>query len=139
MLNDGVSPTPGCGKLFGPGAESHRLLINYEPVMSEHSVNTVTNHSTKFPTKFPTKEGQRARQNVQTPGRRRSLRPLTFLIGDGLRAPRVQGALRSTYATSFSTTSLGDVSPASLTAVMRTRTTLPGVNVFKSVVDSLTV
>src|SRR5436190_14630486 len=38
MLNDGVPPAPGSRKLFGASAESQRLLINFEPVMGEHSV-----------------------------------------------------------------------------------------------------
>ena len=38
MLNDDVPPTPGTRKHFGVSAQSQRLLINFEPVMSEHSV-----------------------------------------------------------------------------------------------------
>ena len=38
MINDNVPPTPGTRKHFGVSAESQRLLINFEPVMSEHSV-----------------------------------------------------------------------------------------------------
>ena len=38
MLNDDVPPTPGTRKHFGVSAESQRLLINFETVMSEHSV-----------------------------------------------------------------------------------------------------
>ena len=38
MINDEVPPTPGTRKHFGVSAESQRLLINVEPVMSEHSV-----------------------------------------------------------------------------------------------------
>ena len=67
MLHDDVPPTPGTRKLLGVCAESQRFLINFEPVMGEHSVAALTKNSTKFPTKFPTKEGQRAPQNVQTP------------------------------------------------------------------------
>jgi hypothetical protein len=80
MLNDGVPPTPGSRKLFGASAESQRLLINFEPVMGEHSVATLTNNSTKFPTKFPTKEGQRGPRNVQTPEPDKSRVPGSFLV-----------------------------------------------------------
>ena len=54
-LNDGVPPTPGRRKAFGASSESQRLLINFELVMTQHSVAALTNNSTKF----PTKEGQR--------------------------------------------------------------------------------
>ena len=59
MLNDGMPSTPGSRKLFGTSAESQRFLINFEPVMAEHSVPALINKPTKFATKFPTKEGPR--------------------------------------------------------------------------------
>jgi hypothetical protein len=41
MINHDVPPTPGTRKHFGVSAESQRLLINFEPVMSEHSVGAL--------------------------------------------------------------------------------------------------
>src|SRR5687768_2796909 len=40
-INDDVPPTPGTRKHFAISAESQRLLINFEPVKSEHSVGAL--------------------------------------------------------------------------------------------------
>ena len=62
MLNDGMPSTPGSRKLFGTRAESQRFLINFEPVMAEHSVPALPTSRQSFRQSFRQTKAKEVRE-----------------------------------------------------------------------------